>query len=222
MLNPFIVMTDSVNTGCMGVLVRACAHARVSESILPHCVYSSGIARSSITEPSSFPNTGGLHLCETLTHAVIAATGLHWHYRLNNCQITMAASGPELTPCPWSLAKACKKKKKNLSLPHAALHPRWTRRQLGKWWYARDGCIWGRESSQGSALGERGCRAAVVGTAPTVRPPAYSHSCPGYNGWLGAKVSTTGLARDRSQLTDRTLVARRLKLKLRDEAEFPL
>lgn len=84
--------------GCACVCV--CAHARVSESILPHCVYSSGIARSSITDPSSFPNTGGLHLCETLTHAVIAATGLHWYYRLNNCQITMAASGPELTPCP--------------------------------------------------------------------------------------------------------------------------
>lgn len=36
--------------------------------------------------------------------------------------------------------------------------------------------------------GSEGCREVGVGTALTVRPPAYSHSCPGYDGWLGAKV----------------------------------
>lgn len=44
--------------------------------------------------------------------------------------------------------------------------------------------------------GSGGCHtvvAVVVGTALTVRPPAYSHSCPGYRGWLGAKVSTARL-----------------------------
>lgn len=67
------------------------------------------------------------------------------------------------------------------------------------------------ESSRGRALGKRGCGEAAVGTALTVRPPAYSYSCPGYNGWLGAKVSTTGLTRDRSQLNDHTRAARWLK-----------
>lgn len=48
--------------------------------------------------------------------------------------------------------------------------------------------------------GSGGCRAAAVGTALTVIPPAYSHSCPGYSGWLGAKVTTAGLGTVHSRL----------------------
>lgn len=38
-----------------------------------------------------------------------------------------------------------------------------------------------------------GCRALAVGKALTVRPPAYSHSRPGYSDWLEAKVILAGL-----------------------------
>lgn len=41
--------------------------------------------------------------------------------------------------------------------------------------------------------GGGGCRAVGTGAAPTVRPPACSRSCPGYSGWLQAKVSVAGL-----------------------------
>lgn len=143
----FIVMTDSINKG----------YQCVSESILPNSVHSSGMARSSITDSSSFPNTGGLHPCETLTHAVIAATGLRCDYRLNNCQITMAACRLELTPCRRSLAKALKKKnqtkknkKQRLSLLHSALlRTQVSTWQLGKRWYACDGCIRGQGTESG-------------------------------------------------------------------------
>lgn len=186
-------------------------HVRLSQSY--QTVFTPpGIPRSSITDSSSFPNTGGLHPCETLTHAVIAATGLRCYYRLNNCQITMAACRLELTPCRRSHAKAFKKKTKDrLFCILCCCIPRWARGSLG----SHDTLVMDasgvEESSQGRALGKRGCREAAVGTALTVRPPAYSYSCPGYNGWLGAKVSKTGLTRDRSQLNDHTRAARWLK-----------
>lgn len=41
--------------------------------------------------------------------------------------------------------------------------------------------------------GSGGCRALALCKALTVRPPAYSHSRPGYSDWLEAKVSLAGL-----------------------------
>lgn len=48
--------------------------------------------------------------------------------------------------------------------------------------------------------GSGGCVAVAMGKALTVRPPAYSHSCPGYSGWLKAKVSVVGLETVHSQV----------------------
>lgn len=120
--NAFIVKTYLINKGNECVCV--CALVRLSQYY--QTVFTPpGMARSSITDSSSFANTGGLHPCETLTHAVITATGLQCYYRLNNCQITMAACRLELTPCRRSLAKAFRKKnKQRLSLLHSVLlHP---------------------------------------------------------------------------------------------------
>lgn len=55
-----------------------------------------------------------------------------------------------------------------------------------------DACVVGYHILAGH-WGSGGCRVVAAGTALTVRPPAYSHSCPGYSIWLGAKVSTAGL-----------------------------
>lgn len=58
------------------------------------------------------------------------------------------------TSRPWLLSAAFKK------LPFASFapYPRWTRGQLGRQWYARDGCLWGRVSRRGRspALGKWG------------------------------------------------------------------
>lgn len=90
-------------------------------------VNSSSTAGSSIRDPSSFPNTGGLHLCETLTQPVIVATGQQRHYRLTNCQTATALRMLGSACWPRPLRKALRK----LLLAHGALYPRWTRGCMG-------------------------------------------------------------------------------------------
>lgn len=162
-----------------------------------HMVNSSSTAGSSIRDPSSFPNTGGLHLCETLTQPVIVATGQQRHYRLTDCQMATALRMPGSACWPRSLGKAFKK----LLLVHAALCPRWTCGCMGSDdTLMMDACEVGYRVGAGR-WGSGGCRAVAMGKALTVRPPAYSRSCPGCSGWLQAKVSVAGLETVHSQVT---------------------
>lgn len=79
-----------------------------------------------------------------------------------------------------------------------------------------DACEVGYQVGAGRR-GSGGCRAVAMGKALTVRPPAYSRSCPGYSGWLQAKVSVAWV-RDRSQSSDHTLLTHQLK---QAKEEFP-
>lgn len=126
-----------------------------------------------------------------------------------NCQIAMAAHRLELPPCPQSLATAFKKS----SLPRSVLRPRWTcgsMWQLGKWWYARDGCVWGRVSSRGRALGKWGLSHGGGGHSPDCQTASLQPQLPRIQRLAGSQGQHS-TARNCSQLTDHTLVAHRLK-----------
>lgn len=82
--------------------------------------------------------------------------------------------------------------------------------QLGKWWYGRDGCVWGRVSSWGRALGKWGLSCSGGGHSPDCQTASLQPQLPRIQRLAGSQGHHGG-ARDCSQSTDHTLVVHQLK-----------